>query len=256
MQKCQRRTPDPNANIPGELYCNLSLDFKKVWTGLSSYQRVQILCSKNKLKNHNLTAKMAPVEQELQNVQANLVTFNLQAYASRTTTFGELQANQAHQAAIKAYVSNLNKTQKTPANNVHPGSVLGLLGSSTQSGITSLTVIINNRPAGTTQVQSVTLNHFQFHPCSEIYDNIPSVDINMTIQDPDYENTVTYWVSKREFSRITQSLIDSGANGGLAGYKDMLLILPNGEFVNVKGIDDHILNRIKLGTFASKVKTN
>ena len=36
----------------------------------------------------------------------------------------------------------------------------------------------------------------------------------------------------------------------------MLLILPNGEFVNVKGIDEHILNRIKLGTFASKVKTN
>ena len=78
----------------------------------------------------------------------------------------------------------------------------------------------------------------------------------MTVQDPDYENTVTYRVSKREFSRIIQSLINSGANGGLAGYKDMLLILPNGEFVNVKGIDDHILNRIELETFASKVKTN
>ena len=85
---------------------------------------------------------------------------------------------------------------------------------------------------------------------------IPSVDINMTVQADNCENTITYWVSKQEFSCIIQLLIDSGANGGLAGYEDMLLILPNGEFVNVEGIDNHILNWIELGTFASKVKTN
>ena len=36
----------------------------------------------------------------------------------------------------------------------------------------------------------------------------------------------------------------------------MLLILPNGEFVNVEGINEHILNCIELGTFTSLVKTN
>ena len=69
---------------------------------------------------------MASVEQDLGNVQACLDNLDLQAYAGQTTTFGELQVNQAHQAAIKAHAANLNKTQKTPANSVHPGSVLGL----------------------------------------------------------------------------------------------------------------------------------
>ena len=130
--------------------------------------------------------------------------------------------------AIKAHAANLNKTQKIPANLVHFGSVLGLLALGNLGGITTLTVITNNRPVSTTQVRSVPLNHFQFHPCSELDDNSPSVDVNMTIQDEECENTITYCISKREFSCIIQLLIDSGANRGLAGYEDMLLIIPNG----------------------------
>ena len=78
----------------------------------------------------------------------------------------------------------------------------------------------------------------------------------MTVYDGKYDNDITDRVSKREFSHIVESLIDKGANSSLAGYEDMLLILPNREFVNVEGIDDHILNHIELGTFVSLVKTS
>ena len=55
---------------------------------------------------------MASVEQDLGNMQARLDNLDLQAYASGTTTFGELQANHAHQAAIKAHAANLKKSRK------------------------------------------------------------------------------------------------------------------------------------------------
>ena len=115
-------------------------------------------------------------------------------------------------------------------------------------------VVHDKRPNGTTQIRSLTLNNVQFHSYDELDDD--ENDVNVSFQDKETDEVVTYRITKREFSRILDSLIDSGANGGLAGFEDMLLILPNGEFVNVEGIDNHTLNCIALGTFASLVKTS
>lgn len=203
IQKRLQYTPNPAADIPSEIYNKgLSPEFKKQLNGLSCDEHVNILQGNNKLKNPDLTAKLASVEQDLRNVQARLANLDLQAYASCTTTFGELQANQAHQVAIKAHTANLNKTQKIPANLVHPGSIIGLLASSTQGGITPSTVITNNRSNSSTEVGSVTLNQFQIHPCLKLDDDSPTVDVNMAIHDGEYDNTVTYRVSKQEFSCI------------------------------------------------------
>ena len=50
-------------------------------------------------------------------------------------------------------------------------------------------------------------------------------------------------------------ITNCGANGGLACYKDKL-ILENGVFTNVEGIVDYVCICIKLGIFTSLVKTN
>ena len=43
MQKRQRCTPDPNANIPGDIYRELLPNFNKQWTNLSRDEHMKIL---------------------------------------------------------------------------------------------------------------------------------------------------------------------------------------------------------------------
>ena len=77
---------------------------------------------------------------------------------------------------------------------------------------------------------------------SEI-DKSRSIPTRSTIM---HEQVATYRVSKHQ-SKENLTLVDRGANGGLAGG-DMRVVRATDKIVNVTGIDDHQLNGLKVVT--------
>ena len=64
---------------------------------------------------------------------------------------------------------------------------------------------------------------------------------------------MTYHVSAHRTSR-TDSLVDRGANGGVAG-EDVRVISTSHRSVDIEGIDNHQVNNIKIGTVGGVVET-
>ena len=77
------------------------------------------------------------------------------------------------------------------------------------------------------------------------YDNGFSVDTPVCYQ------------ASAAFTNQVAGLIDSGANGGLANPKEMKLIsyASPGRFVNITGVGNMKIPRLRIGTFAAKVQT-
>ena len=66
---------------------------------------------------------------------------------------------------------------------------------------------------------------------------------------------VVYLVSRAEMVAIFASLIDRGANGGIAGDDMRLICFDKDRRINVQGIDNHQLPQLKIGTFGATVNT-
>ena len=68
-------------------------------------------------------------------------------------------------------------------------------------------------------------------------------------------NNITYSVSKRSVTNSRNgTLIDRGANGGLAG-SNVRVLHKTGRQVDVQGIDNHQINNIPIVTAAGVVNT-
>ena len=79
------------------------------------------------------------------------------------------------------------------------------------------------------------------------------VDVNgMELVDID-DNT--YIVSRALSMTVFASLIDRGANGGIAGDDVRLIEYDRGRTINVTGIDNHQLPHLKLATFGAYART-
>jgi hypothetical protein len=66
---------------------------------------------------------------------------------------------------------------------------------------------------------------------------------------------IEYFVSKHEsLLAHSMSLIDRGANGGVAG-DDVRIIFRTNRTVDIKGIDNHHVNNIGIGTVGGVVQT-
>ena len=66
---------------------------------------------------------------------------------------------------------------------------------------------------------------------------------------------VVYFVSRADSTAVFASLIDRGANGGIAGNDMRLICFDRDRTINVQGIDNHQLPHLKIGTFGATVNT-
>jgi hypothetical protein len=65
---------------------------------------------------------------------------------------------------------------------------------------------------------------------------------------------ITYTVSAHQLTKSV-SLVDRGANGGVGG-DDVCVIKKSSKSVNIRGVDDHQVNDVMLGTVGCVVETN
>ena len=65
---------------------------------------------------------------------------------------------------------------------------------------------------------------------------------------------MTYIISSQTQKITLGSLVDRGANGGLAG-SDVKVICKTGRFVDIAGIDNHTVNDLEIVTAAGVVST-
>lgn len=82
--------------------------------------------------------------------------------------------------------------------------------------------------------------------------NVNGVTYNMTRANM---AKMTYKVTNTTVA-VTQSLIDRGANGSIAGRDMMCIDLSTTRFADITGIDDHVMSNLPFGTFAAKILTN
>ena len=68
-------------------------------------------------------------------------------------------------------------------------------------------------------------------------------------------HTITYQVATAKAQEKHGSLIDRGANGGLAG-SDVRLIGATMRFADVSGINDHTISSLPIGTVAGIITTH
>jgi len=72
------------------------------------------------------------------------------------------------------------------------------------------------------------------------------LDLNDVMIYEDEDNL--YIISQAEMAALCKSLIDPGANGGIAGNDMRLIDFDNGRTIDVQGIDNHQLPQLKIGT--------
>jgi hypothetical protein len=66
---------------------------------------------------------------------------------------------------------------------------------------------------------------------------------------------VVYFVSRADSTAVFASLLDRGANGGIAGDDMRLICFDRDRTINVQGIDNHQLPHLKISAFGATVNT-
>ena len=64
---------------------------------------------------------------------------------------------------------------------------------------------------------------------------------------------IVYFVLIADSAAVFASLIDRGANGGIAGNDMRLICFDRDRTINVQGIDNHQVPHLKIGTFGATV---
>jgi hypothetical protein len=85
---------------------------------------------------------------------------------------------------------------------------------------------------------------------------LPSGDIRrvMSKSSTRFVNQVEYYVSKYHTTNCAMSLVDRGANGGVAG-NDVRVIFKTNRTVDIRDIDNHQVTNIPIGTVGGVVNS-
>ena len=251
-----RRKLNPSAMIPPQAYTKLSKEHKSEWNSISEECRSAILTELSSLSNSTSRVKTQAYQHESEGHQD---PDGFELIPNKDNTQDEFIAMRHQLDSLSASFSAFaNKQKPSPSSPPPPAN------STTKRSINKTNVKFDRRPLkselgpahpavimsddNNREIRKASNNYqvFKHHMCLE---SQPSTDTKPIA------STVEYSVSKGRRT-LERSLVDRGANGGIAGGDCVIISQPiPSRYVDCTGIDDHQITGLPIKTVGAYVES-